>query len=139
MYHDKLTMAQPISYQRLLGRNVREQRLKLGLRQDDVARQAQALGLHWTQATVAAIETGRRQTSLGEALLLALLFVAQLVLGGFLRTALHSTLGADQELLVFTVAYLVLSLIFAVRARKVIGSFWRRDRQKRAMAGRDIV
>src|SRR5437763_15303760 len=79
MYHDKLTMAQPISYQRLLGRNVREQRLKLGLRQDDVARQAQALGLHWTQATVAAIETGRRQVSLGEALLVASMLGRSLV------------------------------------------------------------
>jgi len=63
---------------------------------------------------------------LGEALLLAGLFLAQFVVGGFLRASLHNPLGADQELIVFSVAYLVLSVIFAVRARKVIGSLWRR-------------
>ena len=63
---------------------------------------------------------------LSEALLLAGLFLAQFVLGGFLRASLHNTLGADQELIVFSMAYLVLSLIFAVRARKVITSLWRR-------------
>jgi cation:H+ antiporter len=61
---------------------------------------------------------------LGEALLLAGLFVAQFVLGGLLRTSLHNVGGADVELLVFTVVYMVLSLIFLVRARKAIASRW---------------
>jgi cation:H+ antiporter len=67
---------------------------------------------------------------LGEALLLASLFLAQLVLGSLLRAALHNTGGADQELLVFTLAYLALSLVFAVRARKTIGSLLRRSRRR---------
>lgn len=65
---------------------------------------------------------------LGEAFLLAGLFIAQLVLGGLLRTILHNALGADQELIVFSLAYVVLSLIFAIRARKILGTLWRKRR-----------
>jgi cation:H+ antiporter len=57
---------------------------------------------------------------LSEAMLLAGLFFAQFVVGGLLRTALQNTVGADEELLVFTAVYLVLSLVFAIQARKVI-------------------
>jgi cation:H+ antiporter len=67
---------------------------------------------------------------LGEAALLAGLFLAQFVVGGLLRTALHNPGGANQELLVFTVVYFVLSLVFAIQARKVIASFFRRGRGK---------
>jgi len=67
---------------------------------------------------------------LGEAALLAGLFLAQFVVGGLLRTALHNSVGADQELLVFSLAYLVLSVVFAIQARKVIASLWRQLRGK---------
>ncbi|HEX8969265.1 MAG TPA: sodium:proton exchanger [Chloroflexota bacterium] len=57
---------------------------------------------------------------LTEGLLLAGLFIAQLALGGMLRTALHSGVGADQELTLFSLVYLALSVIFGIRARKVV-------------------
>src|SRR5262245_19166983 len=41
-----------------------------GVTQEAVAVQAQGYGLHWTRATVAAIELGRQQLSLGEFVLL---------------------------------------------------------------------
>ena len=66
-----------------------------------------------------------------EAGLLAFLFVGQLVIGGLLRAALHSSGGADQELLIFSIAYLVLSVIFTIRARKVLTALWRRERRTR--------
>lgn len=55
-----------------------------------------------------------------EAALLAGLFLAQFLLGGVMRTGLHNTAGADQELLLFTLIYLVLSAVFAFRARRTI-------------------
>ncbi len=71
---------------------------------------------------------------LREALLLAGLFVAQLVLGAVLRASLHNVAGANAELFAFSVAYLVLSVVFLVHARKVIASLWRR--RKRVVATR---
>jgi cation:H+ antiporter len=68
--------------------------------------------------------------SLGEAALLAILFAAQLVVGGLLRAALHNTLGADQELFAFSLAYLVLSVVFGIQARKVIASVLRHRLRK---------
>ena len=55
-----------------------------------------------------------------EAALLAGLFLAQFLLGGILRTGLRNTPEADQELLLFAVIYLVLSAVFAFRARRTI-------------------
>jgi len=71
---------------------------------------------------------------LREALLLAGLFVAQLVLGAVLRASLHNVAGANAELFAFSVAYLVLSVVFLVHARKVVASLWRR--RKRVVATR---
>ena len=69
---------------------------------------------------------------IGEALLLASLFLAQLMVGGLLRASMHNAVGADQELLIFTIAYLILSLIFCIQARKAIRSLIRRrGRHKR--------
>jgi cation:H+ antiporter len=68
---------------------------------------------------------------LGEALLLAGLFLAQFAVGGLLRTAMRNTLGADQEVIVFGVVYLVLSVVFAVQARRTIATLWRHGRRKR--------
>ena len=63
---------------------------------------------------------------LGEALLLASLFLAQLVVSGVLRADLHNTDAGNQELIIFSLAYLVLSLVFAIRARRAIAALWRR-------------
>jgi transcriptional regulator with XRE-family HTH domain len=53
-----------------VGSRLRELRLELGLRQDQVARAARQVGLDWTQATIAAIERGDRALELGEFFLL---------------------------------------------------------------------
>lgn len=49
-----------------LGDVIRHRREGVGMRQDEVATAARALGLRWTRATVAAIELGRREISLSE-------------------------------------------------------------------------
>lgn len=59
---------QPLSL--VIGRQIRELRQAAGLRQDEVARFAREIGWNWTAATVAAIETGRRELSLAEFLTL---------------------------------------------------------------------
>ncbi len=53
-----------------MGTNLKRVREGRDLRQEDVAARARAMGLSWTQATIAAIETGRRALSLGELVLL---------------------------------------------------------------------
>jgi cation:H+ antiporter len=69
--------------------------------------------------------------SLAEAALLAGLFVAQLVLGGVLRTALHTAQGGDVELTVFSVVYVLLSVVFLYQARGVLRLLWRSARAKK--------
>jgi len=59
---------------------------------------------------------------LGEAALLAGLFLAQFIAGGFLRAALHNTGAADLELIVFAIIYLALSAVFGIQARGAITS-----------------
>jgi hypothetical protein len=54
----------------LLGQRLRSHREGASQRQDDLARAARSYGLSWSRATVAAIETGRRQLSVGELFLL---------------------------------------------------------------------
>ncbi len=49
-----------------IGEQIRRLREAAGLRQDDVARRAKLRGLPWNSATVAAIETNRRDLSLDE-------------------------------------------------------------------------
>ena len=60
-----------------------------------------------------------------EAAVLAGLFLAQFALGGVLRTSLHNVAGANEELAVFTLLYLVLSTVFAFRARRTIAMLLR--------------
>ena len=69
---------------------------------------------------------GNLVLELPEALALACLFLAQLVVGSLLRTVAHNVAGADQELTVFSLVYLALGLVLGVRARKSIGGLWRR-------------
>jgi transcriptional regulator with XRE-family HTH domain len=52
---------------KVVGQNVQRRRLGLGMRQDELAaRLRDGFGLQWTRATVAAVETGRRQVRLDE-------------------------------------------------------------------------
>lgn len=55
-----------------IGSRLRELRDEHGWKQDDVAVAARRMGLDWSQATVAAIETGRRDLTIGELVLLPL-------------------------------------------------------------------
>ena len=82
--------------------------------------------------------------SLVEAGLLAGLFLAQLLVGGFLRAGLHNNQGGETELLLFSAVYLLLSLVFLYQARKSLLSLIRTQRSKRSakpvIAGRqDLV
>jgi cation:H+ antiporter len=94
------------------------------------ARQVAEVWLTASQGLFGVAVLASLSLELGEAALLAGLFVAQFIVGGLLRTALHNTGGADQELIAFSVAYLVLSVIFGIQARKVIASLWRQRRGK---------
>jgi cation:H+ antiporter len=69
---------------------------------------------------------------LGEAALLAGLFLAQLVIGGYLRAGLHNTEGGDSELVIFGVIYLLLGAVFLFRARHSLVNIWHTERNKRS-------
>ena len=58
---------------------IRQARLRLGLTQSELASLAQSVGAKWTQSKVAAMETGRRDIGLGEALVLGNLLGVGLV------------------------------------------------------------
>lgn len=62
--------AETQSLSSVIGRELKTLREAGGLRQEQLAAEARRFGLPWTRATVAAIELGRRQLSLGELLLL---------------------------------------------------------------------
>lgn len=70
---------------------------------------------------------------LTEAILLAVLFLAQFIVGGILR--MQRGEQANQELIIFSVVYVLLSIVFLVRARKTLGQLlqrgWSRSRQSR--------
>lgn len=70
-------MAKPLAT--ALGQEIKALRERAGLRQEDVARAASAMGLDWSRSSIAALETGRRDLSAGELLLLPL--VLRLALG----------------------------------------------------------
>jgi transcriptional regulator with XRE-family HTH domain len=73
--------------QTLLRERVREQREIIGLTKEGLADRARATGLPWSHHTVWAIESGRRNVTLGEALLLQV----------FLNTTLESLLRTGAE------------------------------------------
>lgn len=68
--------------------------------------------------------------SLVEAGLLGSLFLAQLVIGGFLRAGLHAADMAEAEMLWFSIAYLALSVVFLVQARSTIAELFSRRRRQ---------
>src|SRR5438132_4400530 len=69
--------------------------------------------------------------SLFEAGLMSSLFIAQLVIGGLLRTSLHNAQGGEVELIVFSVLYGLLSLVFLYQARRVLRLLWTNGRPKK--------
>lgn len=73
--------------QTLLRERIREQRERIGLTKEGLADRARAAGLPWSHHTVWAIEGGRRNVTLGEALLLQV----------FLNTTLYELLRTDSE------------------------------------------
>lgn len=56
--------------QEILTQRLKEVRIERGLRQDDLARRMGSYGFNWSAATVAALETNRRNLSLEETLIL---------------------------------------------------------------------
>jgi cation:H+ antiporter len=85
------------------------------------ARQVDEVWLTASQSLFGVAVLASLSLELGEALLLAALFVAQFGLGGIMRTDSETAQNANQELVIFSVIYLLLSLVFAIRARKTIG------------------
>ena len=85
------------------------------------ARQVNEVWLTAAQSMFGVAVLASLSLELSEAFLLAALFLAQFGAGGILRTALHDAAGADHELVIFSWVYLLLSLVFALRARKTIG------------------
>jgi transcriptional regulator with XRE-family HTH domain len=63
-------MVQPVQLHVLIGRRLQALREAAGRRQEDVAAAAKAVGVAWQRGTVAMIEGGRRELSLGELTLL---------------------------------------------------------------------
>jgi transcriptional regulator with XRE-family HTH domain len=80
-----------------IGGRLRVLREGEGLLQDDIARRARGVGLAWTQATVAAVERGRRAIDLAELLLLTAVYDVPLtaLFEGRERVQLTETAWAD--------------------------------------------
>jgi hypothetical protein len=72
-----------VTLEEAIGAELRRRReAAQGVTQEAVAAQAQAYGLAWTQATLAAIELGRRQLSVGEFAMLPLILNSAGLTGG---------------------------------------------------------
>jgi len=70
-----MTSRAPFSLPEAIGDQLRHLRLnRFDLRQEDIAARARGVGLHWTQSTVAAIESGNRGLSLEEFFSLPLVY-----------------------------------------------------------------
>lgn len=68
----RLPGVEPPTIAELVGQRVRDIRQKSGRSQDELAQAARRVGLDWTRAAVAGLETGRRGLSVEEFLLLPL-------------------------------------------------------------------
>ena len=84
------------------------------------SRQTAEVWLTAAQSLFGVVVLANLSFDLVEAALLAGLFLAQFLVGGLMRTLLHNATGANDELVVFTVIYLVLAAAFAFRARRSI-------------------
>jgi transcriptional regulator with XRE-family HTH domain len=76
-------MAKMRTLDEVLGAEIQRRRQAAGLKQDELALHLRRHGLDWGQATISAIEAGRRQVSLGELTMLASAFSERPV-GGLL-------------------------------------------------------
>src|SRR5437879_763683 len=94
-------------------------------------RQSAEVLLTATQSLFGIAVLASMSLSMFEAGLMATLFVAQLVLGGLLRTSLHNAQGGEVELIVFSVLYVLLSLVFLYQARRVLRLLWTSGRAKK--------
>jgi transcriptional regulator with XRE-family HTH domain len=65
-----MTRSSTLPFLVVMGARIRALREQHGKRQDDLAATARHVGLRWSRATIATIEAGRRQLSVGEFLLL---------------------------------------------------------------------
>jgi cation:H+ antiporter len=91
-------------------------------------RQAMEVWLTAAQSLFGVAVLASLSLHVGEALLLAGLFLAQLVLSGVLRAGLHDAQRAVWELAAFSVVYTVLGVVLLVRARHAVGAMLRGDR-----------
>jgi cation:H+ antiporter len=103
---------------------------ELGLALPLDERQVHEVLLTASQSLFGLAVLGNLAFDLSEAALLAGLFLAQFILGGMLRTTLGNTAGADQELVVFSIVYLLLAAVFGWRARRTIKVLVRRRRRQ---------
>ena len=106
---------QPITLSRHIGASIRVLRESRGLRQDDLAGLARPWGMDWGQATVAAIELGRRQLGIEELALLTKVLDVELanIFGDSGSVRLTPAVEVDAT---------ALSEIFSGRARRT--SIW---------------
>jgi len=70
--------AQSVTLNRHIGSRLRTLREARGLRQDAMAAECRAWGMDWVQATVASVESGRRQLGLAELALLRMVLGVEL-------------------------------------------------------------
>ena len=91
-----------------------------------------------TQSLFGVAVLARLSFGLGQAALLAMLFVGQLVLGGVLRAGLHNTDAASAELFWFTGLYVVLAVWQLTRARPLLGAFRRPGAIHQGVEERDV-
>lgn len=84
---------QPLS--RVIGERMKAVREAHGWRQDEVAARARDHGLRWTRATVAGIETGRREVTAGEMVLLPDLLRYAVELPDLIPSGTWVALGPD--------------------------------------------
>jgi cation:H+ antiporter len=94
------------------------------------SRQASEVLLTAAQSLFGIAVLASMSLSLLEAALLAGLFTAQLIVGGVLRAGLHNAQGGEMELIIFSVVYVLLSLVFLYQARRILRLLWRAGRAK---------
>ena len=110
-----------VSLAAFLGSRLRAEREARSLRQDEIAATARASGLNWTQATVASIESGRRQVSLEELVLLP--WIAAGRVGGPAAIELHDIFGGAESVMLAPTARLsgqVLEAVFRGKAYEAL-------------------
>lgn len=91
-------MAESNPISKVIGANLRAWREAAKLEQNAVAFQARGLGLDWTSATVGAIETGRREVSLDEFVVLPFIVARFDYVGGGRWRRLGGFIGIEPQI-----------------------------------------